>query len=219
MKEYIGQLLENQLFFGIKEKEMGPMLKCLNGFIKTYKKGEYIIFEQDIVHNIGIVLEGRIDMIKEDIWGNKTTLVHVGTHELFGETFACGKNPSAAVSFYAAANSKILFLPFDRVMHTCTMACEFHHRVIENMVTIIAEKNRRLMEKVDIISKKSLREKILAYLSQQAQIQGAKYFEVPLGRLEMADYLCTNRSALTRELTSMKEEGILDYDKNMFQLL
>ena len=87
------------------------------------------------------------------------------------------------------------------------------------MVRVIAAKNRELMRKVEVVSKRSIREKVLAYLSQQAQNQNSRYVEVPLGRLEMAEYLCVDRSALTRELVKMQEEGIIDYDKNIFRVL
>jgi CRP-like cAMP-binding protein len=87
------------------------------------------------------------------------------------------------------------------------------------MVTLIADKNRSLMEKLDAMSKKNLREKILTYLSIQSQHQGGRYFEIPLGRIELADYLCTDRSALTRELSSMRDDGLIDFDRNTFRLL
>ena len=219
MQKYVKQLLDYPLFFGVKENDMVPMLNCLGGKVKKFKKGEYIFFEQDDVRQIGIIISGSVDMVKEDIWGNKTMLVRMKKEELFGETFSCGLEQSSVVSFCTSSNSEILFLPFDRVMHSCSMTCVFHHRLIENMVAIIARKNKQLMEKVEVISKKSLREKIMTYLSQQAQKQGTKYFEVPLGRVEMADFLCTDRSALTRELNIMREEGLIDFDKNMFQIL
>ena len=116
-------------------------------------------------------------------------------------------------------DAEILFMPFDRVMHSCTMACVFHHRLIENMVRIIARKNRELMRKIEVVSKRTIRDKLLAYLSLQAQTQDSPYFDIPLGRAELAEYLCVDRSALTRELAKMKEEGILDYDRNSFRLL
>ena len=95
----------------------------------------------------------------------------------------------------------------------------FHHRLIGNMVRIIANKNRDLMRKVEVVSKRTIREKVLTYLSIQAQIQGVRYFEIPLGRVELAEYLCVDRSALTRELAKMKEDGLIDYDRNSFRML
>ena len=146
-------------------------------------------------------------------------LVRMGKDEVFGETFACGEDAISMVTFAAAERTQVLFLSFSRVMHTCSHACAFHQTLIENMVRIIARKNRELMRKVEVVSKRSLREKILAYLSIQAQQQGKKTFEIPLGRLEWAQYLCVDRSALTRELAKMQEEGILDYHRNTFKLL
>ena len=206
------------LFYGIEHNNLPVMLGCLGYKIERYKKGEYISMEGEHLQNIGIVLEGTVDMIKEDFWGNKTILMRMPKQTVFGETFICGKDAVATVSFYVSENAEILFLPFKRVMHTCTSACTFHHRLIENMVQLIADKNLQLMKKVEVVTKKTLREKILAYLSQQAQLQGTEYFEIPLGRVELAEYLCADRSALTRELTAMKNEGVLDYDRNMFRL-
>ena len=164
-------------------------------------------------------MSGAVDMVKEDIWGNKTVLVRTRKDELFGETFACGSDNLSVVTFLVSEDAQILFLPFERVMHSCTMACQFHHRLIENMVHIIADKNRDLMRKVEVVSKRTIREKLLAYLSIQAQVQRDRYFEIPLGRVELAEYLCVDRSALTRELVKMKEEGLIDYDNNCFRLL
>ncbi len=208
-----------RLFHGIEQDNLPVMLGCLGYRMETYKKGEFISMEGEHLENIGLVVKGSVDMIKEDFWGNKTILMRMRQGSVFGETFICGSASLATVSFCAASDTEVLFLPFKRVMHTCTNACAFHHRLVENMVQLIADKNLELMRKVEVVTKKTLREKILAYLSQQAQLEGGSYFEIPLGRIELAEYVCADRSALTRELNAMKEEGLLDYDRNMFRLL
>lgn len=219
MKKYIDTLLDTALFSGINKNDIAPMLLCLNYSISTYSKGDYLILEDESMRNIGIILSGTVDMVKEDFWGNKTTLIRMKSGELFGETFSCSKDSTSTVSFCAASRTTVLFIPFNRVMHSCNMACSFHHRLIENMVLTIAEKNKELMLKVEVVSKKTLREKIMAYLSIHAAKQGTQYFEIPLGRVELADYLCADRSALTRELTNMQNDGIIDFDRNTFRLL
>ena len=211
--------VHSPLFHGIKQDELNAMLSCIGYHIGTFKKGDIVAFEGDNLKHIGIVMKGSVDMVKEDLWGNKTMLLRMGKDELFGETFACGSDSLSVVTFLVSEDAKILFMPFDRVMHSCTMACQFHHRLIENMVKIIADKNRDLMRKIDVVSKRTIREKLLAYLSIQAQVQNARYFELPLGRVELAEYLCVDRSALTRELAKMKEDGLIDYDKNCFRIL
>ena len=211
--------VHSPLFHGIKQDELNAMLSCIGYHIGTFKKGDIVAFEGDNLKHIGIVMKGSVDMVKEDLWGNKTMLLRMGKDELFGETFACGSDSLSVVTFLVSEDAKILFMPFDRVMHSCTMACQFHHRLIENMVKIIADKNRDLMRKIDVVSKRTIREKLLAYLSIQAQVQNARYFVVPLGRVELAEYLCVDRSALTRELAKMKEDGLIDYDKKCFRIL
>ena len=211
--------VRSPLFAGIRPEDMAPMLHCIGYHIRAYSKGEIVAFEGDNLKHIGIVLSGSVDMVKEDLWGNKTMLLRMGKNELFGETFACGDDSLSAVTFVVSEDAWVMFMPFSRVMHSCTMACEFHHRLIENMVKVIANKNRDLMRKVDVVSKRTIREKLLAYLSIQAQLQNSRYFEVPLGRVELAEYLCVDRSALTRELAKMKDDGLIDYDKNRFRIL
>ena len=211
--------VNSPLFSGIKTEDLKAMLGCIGYHIGTFKKGDIVAFEEENIRHIGILLSGAVDMVKEDLWGNKTMLVRMRKDELFGETFACGEDNLSVVTFVVSEDAKILFMPFDRVMHSCTMACVFHHRLIENMVYIIANKNRDLMRKVEVVSKRTIREKLLAYLSIQAQIQERRYFEIPLGRVELAEYLCVDRSALTRELVKMKEDGLIDYDKNCFRIL
>ena len=211
--------LRSPLFAGIDTADMDGMLGCIGYHIREFEKGQVIAFEADTINHVGIVLEGAVDMVKEDIWGNRTMLVRTYPQDVFGETFACGEEASSLVSFAAAQDSKVLFLSFCRVMHTCTHACQFHQTLIENMVRLIARKNRELMRKVEVVSKKNLREKILAYLSIQAEVQKKKTFQIPLGRVEWAEYLCADRSALTRELAKMIEEGLIDYQKNSFTIL
>ena len=211
--------VQSPLFAGIDTGDFEGMLGCIGYHVKTYQKGEIIAFEEENINHVGVVLEGTVDMLKEDIWGNRTMLVRTYPQDIFGETFACGEDTLSVVTFAAAENCRVLFLPFSRVMHTCSHACQFHQTLVETMVRLIARKNRELMRKVEVVSKKTLREKILAYLSIQSQVQGSRKFEIPLGRLEWAEYLNADRSALTRELAKMKEEGILDYQRNIFEIL
>lgn len=219
MDKYFSAISSSKLFANIKEDDLKALLNCMGSWVKTYAKGEYIAIEQAEMHNIGFILSGKVDMIKEDLWGNKTILVRMGYQDIFGETFACGDNHLSEVTFLAVDDTAVLFMPFDRVMRSCNLVCNFHHRLIENMVILIAEKNVELMRKVEVTTKKTLREKILAYLSQQSQIMNDSNFEIPLGRLELADYLCADRSALTRELAKMKKDGLIDYNRNTFKIL
>ena len=215
----INEIRNMDLFRGIKEEDLGGMLTCLGARTRTFSKGEFISIESDEVRWVCIILSGTVHMIKHDVWGNETILSVSGEGQLFGETFAGSDDPVSSVSFYAARPSKVLSIPFHRIMHTCDMSCVFHHRIIENMVSLIAGKNRQLMEKLEIVSQKTLRKKILSYLSLQSQQHGSSSFTIPLGRSELANYLNADRSALTRELSAMEDEGLISFSRNTFTLL
>lgn len=218
MHNDIVKIKNSCLFEDIKETELTSMLNCLGGVIKEFKKSEFIFIEGFELKQIGVIIEGTVHMVKEDLWGKKMILASMKSGEIFGESFVCGKYGSSLVSFQAAENCKILFLAFHRVLCSCNKSCSYHHKLIENMVTLMARKNMTLMNKMEILSKKSIRERVLTWLSQQAQLNGSERFESPMGRIELADYLCVDRSALTRELSRMKTDGLLDYHKNTFTM-
>lgn len=138
--------------------------------------------------------------------------------QLFGESYACMEKMPLMVSAVAAEKSQILFIDAFRVFKTCSSACEFHQRLIVNLVSILAGKNLVLTRKIEHISKKTIRGKVLAYLSDEAGRQGGSGVELPFNRQELADYLCVDRSALSAELSRMQKEGLISYKKNHFNL-
>lgn len=213
------RLLASPLFAGIASEERCSVLDCIGYHIANYKKGDIIAFEQENIRHIGIVLEGSVDTVKEDLWGNKSLLMRIHETDMFGETFACGSDNTSVVTYVASRDAQVMFIPFERSLRTCANACAFHQKMTRNMVSIIADKNRDLMRKLEIVSKRTIREKILAYLSMQAQAQNTRYFHVPFGRVEWAEYLCVDRSALSRELAKMQAEGLIDFDRNCFRIL
>ena len=204
MKDIIYKV-KSPLFDGISPEDRKAMLGCIGYHIGTFQKGDIVAFEEENIKHIGILLSGAVDMVKEDLWGNKTILVRMRKDELFGETFACGSDNLSVVTFLVSEDAQILFMPFDRVIHSCTMACVFHHRLIENMVAIIANKNRDLMRKVEVVSKRTIREKLLAYLSIQAQTQNSRYFEIPLVRALRSTQRYSASSTLPRGISKYRE--------------
>ena len=204
------------LFEGISEENLTRLLYCINSFKREYEKGETIILEKDKVPYIGIVLSGSVHMLKNDIWGNSTLLSYVTEGELFGENFAVMKIPESSVTFQAASHTKVLFLAASKIIHTCENACSFHAQIAENMFNLLGQKSISFMNKIEIISKENIRGKLLAYISMLAQQQESKYVITPLSRTQLADYLSVNRSAMTRELSKMRDEGIIDFDRDTF---
>ncbi len=213
------QIGEMSLFSQIKPEDIRPMLACVGGYTKTFPKGSHLLLSDEPAPSVGLVLSGSVHTLKEDVWGSQSILAVSHAGELFGESFVCAGMTTLSVSFYAPEETLVLYMPFHRVMHSCSNSCQFHHQLTENMMTMVARKNIKLMQKLEIISQKTLRERILTFLSAEAMRSGSRYITISMNRSELADYLCADRSALSRELSNMKKEGLLDYDRSTFSLL
>lgn len=206
------------LFDGVHPEKRTAMLTCLGARVRTVRKGEFLVLAQDEVNYIGIVLSGEVHMIHEDRWGDKAVLAVIRSGGLFGETFVCGTILQSIVTFQAVKNTKFLALPFQKVLHICTNACPFHHRLIENMLHLMADKNAQLLTKLEVVSKKTLRKKLLTYFSFQSERAGSPTFTIPMTRTQLADYLCADRTAVAREIARMKEDGLIEIDQQRVTL-
>jgi len=212
-------VVECPLFRQIDPEDLAAMLKCLSAREITARRGEFIRTMSGGKPLMGVVLEGSVEMISEDYFGKKSILTVLTVGNLFGESYSCLQARNRAVAFQVREDCRVLILDYDRILHACKLVCRFHHRMIENMVELIAEKNLELIEKLEVTSRTSIREKLLTYLTRQAERTGSLTFTIPMGRTELAEYLCTDRSAMTRELTRLKKEGVIDFDKRTFTLL
>jgi len=216
--KHLSVIKKSPLFQGIGEKEIEVMLNCLSGVQKSYRKLEYVQRAGDRVTSFGLVLTGSVLISKEDFWGNRSILSEVGPCESFGEVYAITGSGILGVSVTASENTDILYLDVRRILTVCTSACEFHSRLIQNLLRLMAQKNRSLTEKIEHMARRTTREKLLSYLSAQAIRQGKASFDISLNREALADYLSVDRSAMSGELSKMRREGILDYQRNHFQL-
>jgi CRP-like cAMP-binding protein len=192
-------------------------LNCLKAQSESFGKDSFIIDRGQKVSFIGIVMCGSVHIIKEDFWGNRTIVGTAFSGEIFAETYACCGCP-AEVSVVAAEKTQVLFVDADRILHSCENSCSFHERIIENLLQITAGKNLALTRKMEHMSRRSTREKLLSYLSSQAIKAGGADFEIPLNRQQLADYLAVERSAMCSELSKLKNDGLISYNKNKFRL-
>lgn len=208
-----------KLFENIDENNLKAMLGCIGSFKKTYFKGETIIRAREEVRSIGVIVSGAVQIIKEDFDGNKNIVMKLGKGELFSVAIVCAGIEKSPVAVIAVQDCEILFIPIQKLITTCPSSCHFHTTLIQNMVRMIAQNNISLNKKLEHISKKTTREKILSFLKEESQKSGKKIFDIAFSREEMADYLCADRSAMSRELGKMRDEGIIDFYKNSFKLL
>lgn len=213
------KIKETTLFMGIEAKEIEAMLPCLSASTKSYEKGQFIHRRGDVINRVGVVLSGCIHIIKEDFWGNRSILAEMKGGQLFGESYAILPAEGLAVSIYVAQDCEVLFLDVAKIMTVCGSACEFHSKMARNLLMVTAQKNLQLTQKIEYMAQRSTREKLLSYLSAQSQRQQSTTFDIPFNRQQLADYLCVDRSAMSNELGKLRDEGILNFQKNQFELL
>lgn len=219
MKQYYELLKSSPLFSGFSEEEFVQMLQCLGAQTKEYNKEEIVLLMGEAVTQVGIVLSGTAHIIREDYAGNRMIIEELGAADMFGEVFAFAEVDHSPVTVLAVSKSKVLFLDFKRMITTCPSACAFHARLIKNMLKLIAEKNLRLNYKITLLSRKTTREKLIFYFLSQISKAKGKKITIPFNRNELADYLCVDRSAMSREICKMRDQGIISFRKNEFQLL
>ena len=175
-------LAGTRLFQGIREHEIEAMLTCLSAEERTYGKDAYIYRAGDVTGRLGVVMEGAVNIIKDDVWGNRKIIENIGGGQIFGETYACLKGEPLMVDVQASERSRILFMDVNRILTTCSSSCDFHNRLIRSLMYVLAGKNLMLTKKMDIITPKSLRERVMVYLSQESVKQGCRTVTVPFNR-------------------------------------
>lgn len=206
------------LFEGIPAAELESILGCLGVRDRRYRRGDAILREGDPVEMVAVVLAGSVQIERTDTAGNRMILASFGSGEVFAESIVCAGLERSPVSVFAVEDSSVLFIPFRRLIRPCGKTCAGHYRLVENMLKLLAGKNLVLSGKIEISGKRSIREKVLAYLSMERKKAGTSEFLIPFNRNELADFLCTDRSALSRELSRMRGEGLIGYEGNRFFL-
>ena len=212
------EIPDSPLFAGIHPEEKESILKCLSAVEKKYEKGDAVFLAGTAIRSMGFILSGSVDISRDDFWGNRQVLGHAGSGELFGEAYACMPGESLMVNVEAAEKCRILFLDIGKILNVCTPACSHHNRLIHNLFFISARKNLLLSRRIFHTTPKSIRGRLLSYLSAQSAAANSLDFTIPFNRQQLADYLNVDRSALSAELSKMQREGLLTTERNHFTL-
>lgn len=209
--------LKNPFFKNITQKEYDEMIKCGGIRIAEFKKNEVIFHTGDITEEFGIILSGEVHIENIDLWGNRVILHSISDGQAFGETYAFCKEP-IMVDVTAVRNSEILFVNIGLLQSSVNYSRSWYNKMLYNLLVLSTEKNLAWSSRVFCITAKSIRSRVMTYLSSEAVKRGTTEFNIPFDRQQMADYLNVERSALSKELGKMKKEGILTFQKNRFKL-
>lgn len=219
MEKYFAVLDRCSLFAGIAREDISGLLTCLGASVRRFSKNQQILSEGEPAKLVGILLSGSGAVINQDIYGNRSIVSHVVPGELFGESFACAGAAALPVSVVATKDSEVMLIDCRRITTSCTNACGFHNRMIYNLLRSVAERNLEFHRKLEIISKRTTREKLMAYLLSEAKHIGSNSFTIPYDRQGLADYLGVERSAMSVELSKLQSDGILQTNRSQFTLI
>ena len=211
-------LSNTALFHGIREDEISEMLHCLNAHERKYHKSETVLRVGETVSEIGLVEAGSVNVVVNFYWGNSHIFGHIGKGDVFAQNFAAIPGRELNCDVVAAEDTEVLFVDIHRLLSTCQNSCPFHRRLIHNLIRISAEKSLSLSNRMMHTAPKSIRDRLLSYLSEQATRNRSPRFSIPFSRQQLADYLGVDRSALSNELSKMQRDGLITYRKNEFQL-
>lgn len=218
-KEEQTACLHAPLFAGFSLSELEQAFACLAPHRQQAGKGESLVRAGDPVPGVGVLLSGSARVFREDYAGNREIVAALVPGDLFAEVFVFAGLAVMPVSVEASEDCAVLWIDGRRIARPCERACRFHSRLLENMLGILAQKNLLQNRKLEHLSKRTTREKLLSYLGEQARLAGSGTFTIPFNRQQLADYLCVERSAMSAELSRLREEGVLETHRSAFKLL
>ena len=219
MKKWLDVLSACPLFDGIARDDIETMLACLGAAVRSCEKGETILAEGDSARKLGVVLGGTVQIVRMDYYGNRSIMARLSPSDLFAEAFACAGVKAMPVNVVAAERTDYLLIDAQKILCACSHACSFHQQMIYSLMRILATKNLAFHQRMEITSRRTTREKLMAYLLAQAKQAGSASFTIPFDRQELADYLEVDRSGLSSEIGKLRREGVIACERSRFTLL
>ena len=179
----------------------------------------YVLRQGEHIDTILVLAEGKLHVQRDDYWENRSIIQMIGAGEMFGEAYVAPESGVLLNDVLAVEDCTVIFFDVKRIITVCSSACRFHSMVVQNLFFAISEKNRKLVQKLGYMSRRTTREKLIAYLSEEAKRQNSSEFSIPFNRQQLADFLSVDRSAMSNELCKMRDEGLLEFERSAFKLL
>ncbi|MDD3347728.1 Crp/Fnr family transcriptional regulator [Oscillibacter sp.] len=213
------ELEKSPLFKDISYEEYCRMLTCFQAVQKSYRPEELVYdFTGPRQNAVGIVERGEASLIRIDEDGVSTVLEELGSGSVFGKNLAFAGSGGDSLEVVCRTGCDVLFIDYAHILKRCENACHHHSLLVQNMLQLMADKAQSLSERVDVLSRRSIRDKLLCYFRQLAEKRGGDSFVLPFSLSMLADYIATDRSAMMRELKRLREDGVVHSDGRQFTL-
>lgn len=209
---------EINVFDGISEDEIQKMIVCFHAQLKEFKADEKLSTYTANKDRVGVILEGEADLIKYDQDGYRSIIEHLDSQDIFGCAFYQPYDDNE-IEVISCTKCKIIYFDYQHLIKRCEKACLHHSILVSNILQIFSNKTRQLHSRIEILSQRTTRNKLLNYFQQMAYENHSSSFELPFSLNTMADYLFIDRSAMLREMKKMREEGLISSKGRKIQLL
>ena len=219
LEKYYNQIKNSPIFYGMNDEELKGLLECFNARVRKYEKEEMIIRQGDMISNIYLILDGAVNIEKDSYWGRRIIISRLGKNDNLALSFVGSKDIESSVDAITVEDTLVLILGYEKCTSMCQNACTRHKVLINNLFQILSKENIELIQKIENVSQKTIRDKLMTYLSNEAQKNHSNKFSISFNRQDLADYLNVDRSAMSFELSKLQKEGLIAYNKNQFQLL
>ena len=219
IEKYYNQIKNSPVFFGMNDEELKGLLECFNARVRKFEKDEMIIRQGDMIFNIYLILDGEVNIEKDSYWGRRIIISRLAKNDNLALSFVGSKDVESSVDAIAIKDTMVLVLSYEKCTSMCQNACTRHKLLINNLFQILSKENIELIQKIENVSQKTIRDKLMTYLSNEAQKNHSNSFDIHFNRQDLADYLNVDRSAMSFELSKLQREGLIEYNKNHFELL
>ncbi len=219
LEKYYNQIKNSPVFFGMNDEELRGLLECFNARVRKYEKEEMIIRQGDMISNIYLILDGAVNIEKDSYWGRRIIISRLEKNDNLALSFVGSKDVESSVDAITVEDTLVLILGYEKCTSMCQNACVRHKVLINNLFQILSKENIELIQKIENVSQKTIRDKLMTYFSNEAQKNHSNTFTINFNRQDLADYLNVDRSAMSFELSKLQKEGYIKYDKNHFELL
>lgn len=205
-----------ELFKDISDMEFQKIGKCFNVKNISYKKEQHILSNTKNAGTVGIVVSGEAQLVHYDYNGNRTILAEYSEGDVFGDIFS--NIGSGEISVQAKIDSEIMFLDYDHIINRCKKNCPYHNTIIQNMIQILSKRIYDQNERIEILTKRTIRDKLLKYFNSKTKRTSSKVIYLPFTYTDLADYLGIDRAAMMRELKNLKDEGFITTKGKMIRI-
>ncbi len=219
MEDIIKEIKNNMLFYNLNEDEIKYVLQCGKATVENFTDNQ-VLFEKDHkVKKLGIVIEGTLNLVSQKYNGNRVIVTTLKKNDLFGEALIYASQENSPYDLLSLGNSKVLLIPYKVFSNMCSNNCSYHAQLIKNMLGILSDKIVMLNNKMSILNADTLKGRIAAYLLTLHKKSNAMTFNMPMNRQELAEFLNVKRPSLSRELSNMQKDNIIEVYRSSVKIL